>query len=329
MTPATFHTNQKLISMNEEMIFFIFAVILISTVGYLAQRVGLCMVKGVKEASVGKPSFLFAILCSGSFAWVAMFLLQFTAIDVHFGAYEASIYSFLGGLLFGLGAAFNDGCGVSTISRLMRGQSVMVATITGWLIGWVLFTDYAQHIKPQALSFDLGFQQIILFVFSLIILAVVYKMKEKNKIVWRDMLMIGLIASLIFLYEPKWTPSGLLKDVGISLWAENATIWPSVNRFILMFCLMLGMLISTIHTKTFKLTFYSIPRYLSHLSAGILMGIGAVVAGGGNDSQLLIALPSLSPAGFSTIFSIIVGIFIGNQVTRWILNRRQVKEPIA
>ncbi|MGB2078528.1 MAG: YeeE/YedE thiosulfate transporter family protein [Vibrio sp.] len=153
------------------------------------------------------------------------------------------------------------------------------------------------------------------------------RLNPANRVIWRDLLILGLMASIIFLYEPRWTPSGLLKDMGLSLWAEHMADWPSLNRFILMFCLMGGMLISTLKTGTFSLTFYSFSRYLFHLSAGILMGIGAVLAGGGNDSQLLIALPSLSPAGFSTIFSIIFGIYLGKRLIQFILSRRKRMLP--
>jgi uncharacterized protein len=43
----------------------------------------------------------------------------------------------------------------------------------------------------------------------------------------------------------------------------------------------------------------------------LIMGIGASLALGGNDSQLLIALPSFSPAGAVTIFSMVIGIITG------------------
>ena len=41
------------------------------------------------------------------------------------------------------------------------------------------------------------------------------------------------------------------------------------------------------------------------------MGMGASLAVGGNDSQLLLALPAFSPAGFVAVFSMLVGIWAG------------------
>ncbi len=39
------------------------------------------------------------------------------------------------------------------------------------------------------------------------------------------MLGIGLMAGFVFLYEPHWTPSGLLKSMGTSLWHGRAEDW--------------------------------------------------------------------------------------------------------
>lgn len=44
------------------------------------------------------------------------------------------------------------------------------------------------------------------------------------------------------------------------------------------------------------------------------MGLGGVIAGGGNDSQLLIGIPSLSPSSFVSVLAMIAGIYIGRVV---------------
>lgn len=51
---------------------FILALLCIFLLGYLAQTTGLCMVRGVKEATKGAPMFIVAIVFSGSLAWVSM-----------------------------------------------------------------------------------------------------------------------------------------------------------------------------------------------------------------------------------------------------------------
>jgi uncharacterized membrane protein YedE/YeeE len=82
--------------------------------------------------------FLAAILLSGSFAWLPFLVAKVSLDHSMFVSYQATWFSVIGGVLFGLGAAVNHGCGVSTVSRLVRGETAMLATILGWLTGWVL-----------------------------------------------------------------------------------------------------------------------------------------------------------------------------------------------
>ena len=74
------------------------------------------------------------------------FLLLFaylTDIPFHFRIYEINTWFLLGGFLFGLGTAFNKGCGISTLTKLTKGDIKMLATITGWLAGWTIFAYWA------------------------------------------------------------------------------------------------------------------------------------------------------------------------------------------
>jgi uncharacterized membrane protein YedE/YeeE len=118
---------------------FILALLCIFLLGYLAQTTGLCMVRGVKEAKSGSPMFIVAIVFSGSLAWVSMALGSVVEERLLFTAFWPSLFSLFGGFLFGIGAAINSGCGVSTVSRLARGEVVMLATILGWFVAWLLF----------------------------------------------------------------------------------------------------------------------------------------------------------------------------------------------
>jgi hypothetical protein len=70
------------------------------------------------------------------------------------------------------------------------------------------------------------------------------------------------------------------------------------------------MILAAVITRSFAFESAKFTRMLRHWGAGILMGIGAAVAGGGNDSQLLLSLPALSLAGLLTIVSILLGIYV-------------------
>ena len=297
------------------MTLFIVALILIATLGYLAQTTGLCMVRGVNEAAAGQPLFLLAILFSGAFAWVSILIAYLMELPIPFISYDVTILAVVGGLLFGLGAAFNNGCGVSTISRLARGHSQMLITILGWLIGWLLFTNFIPALQPVHFQMAPEWHYSGLFILSILILFFLTRLNKYNRKIWAGMLAIGLMASVVFFYEPKWTPSGLLNGVSRSLWNSDSAQWPSSERFMLIVALIGGMVVAALKTRSFKLVFSNWRGYLKHLFAGILMGIGAVIASGGNDTQLLLALPSFSPAGITTVMFILVGIYFGRKVT--------------
>ncbi len=269
------------------------------------------MVRGVNELKSGKPEFLIAILLSGVFIWLpAGFALLFD-IQVPFKSSNLHLSFLVGGLIFGIGTAFNQGCGVSTISKLCRGDVKMIATILGWLIGWVLLdmVYLPLHTEPFVLSSTVHYS--ILIALSFIFLIWVLFSKVERKKLWFSMFGIGILAGLVFIYEPKWPPSGLLQSLSdVALGNVNGD-WPSNDRFLLIIGLMFGMFIAAWRTKRFEFLPTNFRQIAFHLIAGIFMGIGASIAKGGNDSQLLLALPSLSPAGALAIFGIVVGIYLG------------------
>ena len=82
-----------------------------------------------------------------------------------------------------------------------------------------------------------------------------------------------------------------------------------------MAALLSGMISTAVIAKTFDLRGFKFPGLVKHLCAGILMGCGAVMANGGNDTQLLVAMPALSLAGYASVISIIIGIYVGLKVS--------------
>jgi hypothetical protein len=290
---------------------FLVVLFLIFALGFLAQFTGLCMVRGVNEWKNGNPSFLLAILCSGVLAWVAVVTAYLIDLPLQFRVYEPSFLFALGGVLFGLGAAFNQGCGVSTLTRLSRGELAFSATIAGWIIGWTLLAIWRPEVTVKALPLPTTVTYGALILLSLCIGAWALLGSPIRKKTWFGMMGIGLLAGFIFLYQPKWPPSGLLHDVSRAIIDKDDSLWPSMERYLLFFTLLLGMVFSAWRAKRFQLIMLNYKHWLMHLLSGVLMGIGASLAAGGNDSQLLLALPTFSLAGIIAVIGIVVGIFIG------------------
>jgi uncharacterized membrane protein YedE/YeeE len=285
--------------------------ICICLLGYLAQTTGLCMFRGVKEFKCGNRGFLIAVLLSGVFSWVAVVFAHYFQMPLQFITYDASPWFLLGGFLFGLGTALNQGCGVSTLGRLSRGDLKMLATLLGWLAGWTILAKWQPTIPmsqmdiPQNLSFG------SLLVGSILLSIWVLRGDTARKKLWFGMMGIGLLAGFLFLFESRWTPSGLLHDVSRAMIDNDSNAWPAIERYFLFAGLLLSMFIAAWRSKKFKFEAVNLKQWLWHILAGSLMGIGASLALGGNDTQLLLTLPAFSPAGITSVAGILAGIGFG------------------
>jgi len=287
------------------------ALILVCTLGYLSQSIGLCMVRGVKEWKSGKPEFLIAILFSGVLAWVATLYSSYAGVPQQFRTYDVNAWFIIGGIIFGFGTAFNNGCGVSTLSKLSRGDSKMVFTIIGWLIGWTILSalNLSTNHKKLVISSDVTIGVLVTLSIALVVWAFLGD-KERRKL-WLTMMSIGLIAGFVFLFDPQWPPSGLLHKVSHALVSSDNALWPPKESYFLFLALLLGMFAAAWHTKKFEMLKSNWRQWFSHLMAGTCMGIGASLALGGNDSQLLLALPTFSPGGAVAVLGMVLGIWLG------------------
>jgi uncharacterized membrane protein YedE/YeeE len=135
----------------------IIIIFLVGSLGYLAQTSGLCMVRGVNEWKAGEPEFLLAIILSGSFGWVAILISYAFNFPLSMQANAVNAWFVFGGILFGIGASFNQGCGVSTLSKLARGDIKMMFTVIGWFVGWCLLSYWQPQLntKPLYMSHSL------------------------------------------------------------------------------------------------------------------------------------------------------------------------------
>ena len=287
------------------------ALILVCILGFLAQSIGLCMVRGVNEFKGGKPEFLMALLLSGVLAWIAMIYASYFDIQTQFKTYEANHWFAIGGLIFGFGTAFNQGCGVSTLSKLARGDSKMIFTIGGWLIGWTILAQWSPSTNHIKLFLPTDITLGILISISVALLVWAFIGNKQRRKLWLTMMTIGLIGGFVFLFDPKWPPSGLLHQLSHALAEVNGSLWPPIESYLLFASLLIGMFTAAWHTKKFELIRSSWKQWLLHIMAGTRMGIGASLALGGNDSQLLLALPTFSPGGFIAVIGMLVGISVG------------------
>jgi len=299
------------------MLFFL-VLLCVCILGYLAQSTGLCMVRGVREFKSGNKEYLLAVLLSGTLAWVAGVFSVITDYPLNYTTYNLSIWFIFGGFIFGVGSSINAACGVFTLGKLIRGDFRMLLTISGWLIGWTILAYWAPDkklVEIDSLSGDVNV--LFLIIESLIILTWVLFGDKKRKKLWFGMMGIGLLAGFVYLYQPKWTPSALLHQLSQAFIHDDLDNLPSIEQYILLISMLVGLLIAAWHQKKFNVVRPTIRSSLIHIFAGTLMGIGASLALGGNTVHLLVGLPTFSPAGFGTVCAVLIGIWSGFYIKKY------------
>jgi hypothetical protein len=187
----------------------------------------------------------------------------------------------------------------------------MIATIIGWLVGWTILAHWSAQLNVMKNASPTNINYLLLTVGSLGIIIWSFFGDPKRQKLWFGMMGIGLLAGFIYLYQPKWPPSALLHHLSSALINDKPNSWPSLEQYIFFITLLIGMFLAAWRTKKFIFVPSNIKDWAAHLFAGILMGTGASLAMGGNSVQLLLGLPTLSPAGFGAIAGMLLGIWFG------------------
>jgi len=296
------------------LIYLLITLIFSAFIGYFSQATGLCMVRGVGDWLKGRPIRLLAILSTGFWVYLYFPLMDTDSFPMHLQRFELHWGFLLGGLVFGIGAAVNGACSISTVTRLSSGEVGMTFTIVGWLVGWLLL-DLA-GIQFSYGRLDIGSSWLSLIAWAVLAILVlasgyVYFTQRRGWRVWSGIMLVGILAGAVFLLQPAWSPSDFVKDLGAAIVSRKPERLPVVERIAILATMLFGMGIGALKYRRFKITFPDRREVVNHFFAGTLMGTGAAAALGGNDFQLLLAIPALSLAGLLAILGILLGIRVG------------------
>lgn len=310
-------------------LFYLLALPLVVAIGFAAHRASLCTVKAVAEvitsgtghmlASFGKE-VLWAMLVFGSFVLLdgeGARLVQ----RVPFG------YAVAGGFLFGVGAAANGGCSLSTLQRLADGDLTMLATLSGMLGGvfawtWVdvrfavspLHTVPSNWGSPGALAGPLAGMLLLWALWESVrlfrsrdrslglrgrLVAETYRLSVAAAV-------LGIGAGLLYRLQGSWTYTGLLRmQSGAWLLAGDT---PSASLVLLSVALLAGMVMSSWQRAAFVLRWDGLRAGSRHCLAGVTMGVGGALIPGCNDTLILFALPALSVQAMASYLALLAGI---------------------
>jgi uncharacterized membrane protein YedE/YeeE len=299
--------------------------------GFTAHRAGLCMVRTVAEIISTRKAYMLVTILK-TVLWVMavsvsifLFLPDAAAPNQSYAITAAAI---IGGFLFGVGAAVNGGCALSTLGHLANGNIWMLTTIFGFCSGVTGLSTMAPLVEPNISLTPLLFKAprpLILGVLALFWLllcweiARLWKSRAKGKS-WIQLflsryyrlstaaLILGFSGGVLYVLHGSWTYSNALRRQVQSLWQPiDQSLTINLLLFIALFC---GMLLSTWQRGSFRPRWRRIQTWPRHLIGGAFMGAGAVMIPGGNDTLMLKSLPGLSPHAVPAFFALLLGVSV-------------------
>jgi uncharacterized membrane protein YedE/YeeE len=251
-------------------------------------------------------------------------------------AWQANVF---GGLLFGVGMVVASSCVTGLFYKSGHGMLGALIGLAAWALGDVI--TYLGPLAPlrellNASPITVGGQSAtalntlgpagVLLLLGLGLLAAIYLVRsprnDRGKL-W-NWLVLGLATGLFmslawilaraggsnYTYGTSGVPSGLLQ--AITGQSSAGSIWIPVTLLFLI----PGAFIASRYAGTFWLRGETGRRYAELAGGGLLMGIGAGIAGGCNLGHSLVGVPLLSLGSMATTLAMIAGVFLAVIVRR-------------
>lgn len=303
-------------------------------IGFAAHRASLCNVRAMVEVlSSGTAhmlgSLMQAVLWAALLGGVVAVGFRQTLPGVPMPRPET--WSLVGGWLFGVGAAINGGCSLSTLHRLADGELGMLATLSGFMVGTALWS-----FALLAFSSSLGYVPVasgwlrwpdagpwllgLLGIWAALRLLSIQRLRQASAgMGWAEVAkvpryhfavsaaLMGLAAGMLYTTQGTWSYTGFLRLTVAS--AGSGGQAPSLAHALSVLALLAGMWVSASMRGSVAWRRPPGPGgWLRHGTGGALMGLGAAQVPGGNDTILLNALPTLALQAAGAYLAMLVGI---------------------
>ena len=251
-------------------------------------------------------------------------------------AYNFSLVSLLGGLVFGAGAVLNGGCSLQLITRLGRGDLGMIVSIAGLPIGAVagrLLMAELPAMKPlraePSSSLSADWQLLLLgllglwMLFELVRVLWRFRVKElgtrllaPNYDATTSAALLGVGNGLLFSFVGTWMFTYTLIQSLTNLAYPDSDMAMPVAPLLwwLLGAYLLGIFLSAYQSRHHLFQGKPSPLWLRYLLGGTLMGFGAVLVPGGNDMLLLNGIPGLSAHALPAYLAMLVGVTLSLMV---------------
>lgn len=333
------------------MLSFLLALACAATIGFAAHRASLCNVRAVAEVmSQGSAHMLGSLLQAA--AWATLVSGAWFVLGGHVLAGvrtpPAVGWAVGGGWLFGVGAAINGGCSLSTLHRLADGELSMLATLLGLMLGVTLDLHLAPWVgsaRPLTwLQEPTLWQQwpaaapwmlVVLVLWAVNRALALRKLASKaSHLPWRaralrptyplvvSAALIGSCAGFLYTSQGAWSYTNHLRTSVLHLWTGSAT--PPPGHALLVVALVVGMIGSAWQRGSLAWRWPTAPsQAVRHLMGGVLMGAGAALIPGGNDTLLLNTLPTLAIQAVIAYLALLTGI----ASVLWLMHRAHLPMP--
>lgn len=281
-------------------------VLLLFLIGYSSQRSGVCMVRAVREVIERRrvhrlAGFLLAA-ASAMLVMAAAKAIGATPFQTIIGA-KINALGILGGVLFGLGTRLNGHCAIGTLAALTAGRFSQLAALAAMFIAALAVGPAMSKaaltlpprtplVSPLASNFPLA----VAVGSVMAILAATYIYRRigwrRPRGGWSPLVAMGLIGSasgILFALDQKWVYTSRIADAA---YGEVPVSWGAAAGPV---ALIAGMTIAAIIGGMFRMQRGSPRDWLTASAGGFLMGIGATLVPGGNDTMLFTGVPLLLP----------------------------------
>lgn len=284
--------------------------------GYAAQRGSLCVVSATEALLEGRSPrvFLSFLRCS---VWVAAISLPLAwAIpgDQLDGVVLPTMFTVVGGLLFGVGAAINGGCSFGTLIRLGSGDASFLATLAGLAFG-ILLEQHAARFHLMAAHPGRSPLEDVAVIGAFAMFAatafcarelVVDLRRRRGGRRWppeRAAMVMGGTGGLLYALHGSWAYT-IAIERGLAVMASGGI--PNADLALIFLACLAGAAIGArrLHRFRPRLNIFDMPK---HLLGGTIMGVAAALIPGGNDVLVLHAVPALSPHAPIAYFGLVAG----------------------
>lgn len=225
-----------------------------------------------------------------------------------------------GGVLLGLGATLNQGCFLGSVARLGRGELAYLFTLAGIALALAV----SHWLVPAARGAPIGLigtgyrssdwllKAAVVFVpFVVFGLWRWYQHRQQPMLALH---IVGISGGTIYACNPDWSYTTGLSQVATSGVTADSLVAQSAA-----IAVVAGVAASAYRSRTARLRVPDLPGGSARLAGGLLMGTGAILVPGGNDTLMLWAIPGLTfygVAAYAIMLATIIGVMAALRYSR-------------